>query len=43
MYADVKYYYDRGFYTNDNVKVFVRAEWITPEQYQEITNEPYVL
>jgi uncharacterized XkdX family phage protein len=38
----VKRYYDKGYYTKDDVKVFVRAGKITPEQYEEITGEPYV-
>ncbi len=40
-YAIVKRYYDRGYYSKDNVKVFVQAGKITPEQYQELTGEPY--
>jgi uncharacterized XkdX family phage protein len=37
----IKYYYDRGYYTNDDVKVFVEAGYITPEEYEQITGEPY--
>jgi uncharacterized XkdX family phage protein len=42
MYNSIKRYYDMGKYTKEQVKIFVKAGWITPEQYQEITGEPYV-
>lgn len=41
MYDSIKRYYDMGKYTNEQVKVFVQAGWITEEQYFEITNVPY--
>jgi uncharacterized XkdX family phage protein len=41
-YGIVKRYYDAGFYTKDQVKVFVQNGKITPQQYEEITGEPYV-
>jgi uncharacterized XkdX family phage protein len=41
-YTVVKRYYERGYYTNNEVKLFVQAGKITPEQYEEITGEPYV-
>lgn len=41
-YSLVKRYYERGYYTKDDVKVFVQAGKITPEQYEEITSESYV-
>lgn len=37
----VKRYYDKGIYSKDDVKVFVRAGRLTPEQYKEITGEAY--
>lgn len=37
----VKSYYDRGLYSKEQVAVFVTKGKITPEQYQEITGEPY--
>lgn len=40
-YSLVKRYYERGYYTKDNVKVFVQAGKITTEQYEEITGELY--
>ncbi|WP_336774216.1 XkdX family protein [Paenibacillus sp. MMO-58] len=40
-YPLIKNYYDRGFYTIAQVRVFVEAGKITPEQFQTITNEAY--
>ena len=37
----VKRYYDRGFYDNEDVAVFVAAGKITAEQYETITGEKY--
>jgi uncharacterized XkdX family phage protein len=37
----VKRHYDAGRYSKDDVKVFVAAGKITPEQYEQITGEPY--
>jgi uncharacterized XkdX family phage protein len=41
-YTLVKRYYEKGYYTKDDVKVFVQAGKITPQQYEEITGDPYV-
>lgn len=41
MYTSIKRYYDSSRYTAEQVKVFVKAEWITPSQYEEITGTPY--
>lgn len=41
MFKIVKRYYDKGIYTKENVKVFVRARKITAEQYKEITGDTY--
>ncbi len=41
MYKIVKMYYEKGIYTKENVAVFVKAEKITAEQYEEITGEAY--
>lgn len=35
----VKRYYDMGLYTKDQVKIFVQAGHLTPEQYETITGE----
>jgi uncharacterized XkdX family phage protein len=39
----IKRFYDNGHpaYTNENLKVFVKANMITSGQYQQITDEPY--
>lgn len=37
----VKRYYDKGIYSKDNVKTFVKAGKITVEQYENITGEKY--
>lgn len=42
MFAIVKRYYDKGIYSNEDVKKFVLAGKITPEQYKEITGEEYI-
>ena len=41
MYEKVKKYYDRGFYTKEQVADFVKKGKLTAEQYEEITGEPY--
>lgn len=41
MFKIVKRYYDKGIYSKENVKVFVRAKKITAEQYKEITGDTY--
>lgn len=38
-FRTVKRYFDLKIYNNDNVKVFVRAGKITPEEYKLITGE----
>lgn len=37
MYVVIKNYYNQGYYTKEQVKVFVKAKWINIEQYEEIT------
>ena len=41
MYEKVKKYYNLGFYTDEQVAVFVQKGKITPKQYEEITGHPY--
>lgn len=41
MYAIVKRYYDRGIYSKEDVKKFVRAKKLTEAEYESITGEPY--
>lgn len=43
MFAIVKRYYDKGIYSKDDVKVFVRVGKLTPEQYKEITGDEYAI
>lgn len=37
----VKDYYDGGYWTLDRVKRAVVKEWITADEYREITREVY--
>ena len=41
MYEKIKRFYDLGLYTKAQVAVFVEKGKITPEQYEEITKEPW--
>lgn len=41
MFNSIKRYYDMGKYSDEQMKVFVKAGWISDEQYKEITNIPY--
>lgn len=43
MFKIVKRYYDKGIYSKEDVKVFVRAKDITAEQYKEITGDEYAI
>lgn len=40
MYAIVKRYYNKGFYSKEDVAKFVVAGKITAEEYEQITGEP---
>lgn len=40
-YSRIKSFYDRGTWTKEMVYNTVAAGRITPEQYEEITGEPY--
>lgn len=42
MYNTIKRHYDAGRYTNEQMKVFVVAKWITTVQYKQITGIDYV-
>ncbi|PEY37197.1 XkdX family protein [Bacillus cereus] len=41
FYAIAKRYYNKGFYSKNDVGIFVKAGKITMEQYTEITGEEY--
>lgn len=40
-YAKVKKYYDKGIWNIDMVQDAVVKGWITAEEFEEITGEPY--
>lgn len=40
-FEKVKSYYDRGLWNLARVKKAVEKRWITEEEYQEITGQPY--
>ena len=40
-YAKVKKYYDKGIWNIDMVHDAVVKGWITAEEFEEITGEPY--
>ena len=40
-FEKVKRYYDMGKYTNEQMKIFVKGNRITAEEYEMITNEIY--
>jgi uncharacterized XkdX family phage protein len=42
-YTIIKTYYDAGYYTVDQVKVFVQKGKITAAQFQEITGQEYIV
>lgn len=41
-YDAVRRYYLKGYYTNEQMKIFVLGKKITEEQYKEITGIEYV-
>ena len=41
-FKTVKRYYDKGFYTNEQMKTFVLGKKITAEEYKTITSVDYV-
>ena len=41
-FATVKRYYDKGLWTWKQVYNAVRANWITEEEFTEITGQEYV-
>lgn len=38
-YPCIKSYYEEGRYTTEDLKVFLQAKQLTPEQYQQLTGE----
>lgn len=41
-FETVKKYYDKGLWTIEAVRNAVFKGWITTEEFEEITGEPYV-
>lgn len=42
-YNMIKGYFDRGFYTEEQIKIFVKARYITEEEFKEITGSDYTI
>lgn len=42
MFKIVRRYYKKGYYSKDDVKVFVKVGDLTPEQYKQITGDDYI-
>lgn len=42
MFEKIKRFYDLGLWTKNMVRIAVKKNIITPEQYKEITGEEYV-
>lgn len=42
MFDYIKEYYGLKLYTNDDVKIFVKAGWITSTDFKSITSTDYV-
>ncbi|UTL73916.1 XkdX family protein [Bacillus halotolerans] len=40
-FSSIKYFYDKGLWTKKQVHDVVAVGRITPEQYEEITGDPY--
>lgn len=40
-FETLKMYYERGFWDKGRLQKAVEHQWITPEQYKEITGEEY--
>lgn len=36
-------FFNMGFYNAEDMKLFVQVQWITSEQYKEITGVDYVV
>lgn len=43
MKDTIQRYFNEGIYTEEKVKIFVKAKWITEIDYKEITEIEYVV
>ena len=43
MYKFIKEYFDLKLYTTEDVKIFVKVNWITNEEFKTITGVEYVI
>ena len=41
LFNTAKRYYDKDYYTKEDVSVFVKAGQLTASEYEEITGEKY--
>ncbi|MGX4598971.1 XkdX family protein [Faecalimicrobium sp. JNUCC 81] len=41
-FEKVKRYYEKGIYTSNQVKIFVKSKKITEKEYKEIIGEGYI-
>ncbi|MGG3628293.1 XkdX family protein [Bacillus licheniformis] len=40
-FKDIKQFYDWGCYNDEEMREYVRINWITPAEYEEITGRSY--
>lgn len=43
MFSYIKEYYDIQLYAVDDIKIFVKAGWITSDEFKKITNQDYAV
>ena len=43
MYSTLKRLYGFGMMSKEEIAEATHYEWITPEQYEDITGEPYIV
>ncbi|MDK3656276.1 XkdX family protein [Staphylococcus pseudintermedius] len=40
-YKNIEYFYVRGYYKNEHIKRYVELKYLTEEEYEKMTGEPY--
>ncbi|MEK5100391.1 MULTISPECIES: XkdX family protein [Bacillus] len=40
-FSDIKQFYDWGCYTDEEMREYVKINWITPDEYEKITGRSY--